>query len=258
MGIFEETPSNIIQFGFRIYTIIKDGPLYKAGAKELTDFIIPPNEVTSQKMTFKEWISSVADQTIKIRIYSLLSRNFKILEVKTNKKDSKEGILGAGVRMENFENADKRLLHITSVAENSFAQNKLGLIANDDYIIAVKGKNTPIISLNIEQYNPLEILNMMISNNKGNELLFFIYNRKNGARNVEVKIEKEKDFALGCDVAYGALHEFPKETSEIVETIMKETNDKNEENNEKNEHENGQKEEAKKEEKDDVIEEDII
>ena len=59
-------------------------------------------------------------------------------------------------------------------------------------------------------------------------------------------------------MAYGALHEFPKETSEIVETIMKETNDKNEENNEKNEHENGQKEEAKKEEKDDVIEEDII
>ncbi len=264
MGVFGETPSNNIQIGFRIYTLIKDGPLYKAGAKEITDFIIPPEEVLSHKMTFKDWISSIAGQTIKIRIYSLLSRNFKILEVNTNKNDSKDGILGAGVRMENFENADKRLLHVTSVTENSFAQNKLGLTSNDDYIIAVKGKNTRIISLNVDDYNPLEILNMMITNNKGGDLLFFIYNKKNGARNVEVNIEKENDFVLGCDVAYGALHEFPKEQTEIVEEIMKEkdNNDKNGENNgggESNEiKENVIKEEVKKEENDDVIEEDII
>ena len=65
------------------------------------------------------------------------------------------------------------------------------------------------MSLNVEEYKPLEILNIMIRNNKRNEMTFFIYNRKNGARRVEVNTEKENNFVLRCDVAYGALHEFP-------------------------------------------------
>ena len=265
MGVFEEETTNITQFGFRIYKLIKNGPLDKAGIKEITDFIIPPREVLFQKNTFKDWIVSIADQTIKIKIYSLLTRNFKIIEVKTNKSDSKEGILGASVKFENYENADKKLLHITSVLENSFAKNKLGLNENEDYIIAVKGKNTNVISLNNEEYNPLEILNNIISNNKGNDLIFYIYNIKNGARTVEVNIENNSDFILGCDVAYGALHEFPKEREEIAEEIIKENKNyitKNEENminNENTIEEKNviEKELIKKEEKD-VIEEDII
>ena len=260
MGVFEETSSNITQYGFRVYKLIKDGPLDKAGIKEITDFIIPPNEVLFQKNTFKDWIISIADQTIKIKIYSLLTRNFKIVEVKTNKSDSKDGILGASVKFENFENADKKLLHVTSVLENSFAKNKLGLNTNDDYIIAVKGKNTSVISLNNEQYTPLEILNNVISNNKGNDLIFYIYNIKNGARTVEVNIENDNNFILGCDVAYGALHEFPKEKVEIVEEIIKENkNEKNVINNEDKKEEKKviEKEKIKKEEKD-IIEEDII
>ena len=260
MGVFEETSSNITQYGFRVYKLIKDGPLDKAGIKEITDFIIPPNEVLFQKNTFKDWIISIADQTIKIKIYSLLTRNFKIVEVKTNKSDSKDGILGASVKFENFENADKKLLHVTSVLENSFAKNKLGLNTNDDYIISVKGKNTSVISLNNEQYTPLEILNNVISNNKGNDLIFYIYNIKNGARTVEVNIENDNNFILGCDVAYGALHEFPKEKDEIVEEIIKENkNEKNVINNEDKKEEKKviEKEKIKKEEKD-IIEEDII
>ena len=271
MGVFEETSSNNTQSGFRIYKLIKDGPLDKSGVKEITDFIIPPQEVIDHKNTFQEWIHSLADQTIKLRTYSLLTRNFKTIEIKTNPKESKDGILGAGVKFENFENADKKLLHVTSVVENSFAQNKLGLTPDDDYIIAVKGNNTPIISLNIEEYNPLEVLNMVIDNNRGNDLLFYIYNKKSGPRSVEVNIEKENNFALGCDVAYGALHEFPREQGEIVEEIVKEkeiTNDKKEETNvviesieEKNENkieDIKEKDETKKEEENDVIEEDII
>ena len=264
MGVFEEPSSNITQFGFRIYKLIKDGPLDKAGIKEITDFIIPPNEVLFQKNTFKDWIVSIADQTIKIKIYSLLTRNFKIIEVKTNKGDSKDGILGASVKFENFENADKKLLHVTSVLENSFAKNKLGLNANDDYIIAVKGKNTNVISLNNEEYNPLEILNNIISNYKGNDLIFYIYNKKDGARTVEVNIEKDNDFILGCDVAYGALHEFPKERDEIIEEIIKENkidSGKNEESIveiEKIKEKKAIEKEIIKKEDNNVIEEDII
>ena len=257
MGVFEESSPNIFQFGFRIYKLIKDGPLSKAGAKEMTDFIIPPDEVLYQKNTFKDWILSIADQTIKMKIYSLSIRNFKIIEVKTNKADSKDGVLGAGVKFENFENAEKKLLHVISVEENSFAQKTLGLIQNEDYIIAVKGQDTRIISLNIEEYNPLQVLNMVINNNRGKNLIFYIYNKKKGPLSVEAKIEEGEDFTLGCDVAYGALHEFPKEDGEISEEIIKEKENINIKKEEKIVN-NEKKVELNVKENNDVIEEDII
>ena len=209
----QETPSTPSQFGFRIYKLIKDGPLSKGGAKEITDFIIPPIDVLTQKMSFNDWIKSLSEKTVAIKIYSLLYRSYKYIEIKANNSESKEGVLGAAVKYENFERADKNILHITSVKENSFAKNKLNLIPNEDYIIAVKTKNTPIIPLNKEGFNPIEILNIIIKNNIGNDITFFIYNNKNGSRIVETKLEKEKNednFTLGCDVAYGALHEFPQ------------------------------------------------
>ena len=274
--MLENNSSNTSQFGFRIYKIIKDGPLDKGGAKELTDFIIPPQEVLNKTITFNDWILSLADKTIKIKLYSLLTRSFKEIEIKANPTGSTSGILGAGVKYEDYENADKRLLHVTSVGENSFAKNKLGLIPNDDYIIAVKTNNIPIISLNKNEFNPLEILNMVISYNKGNNLLFFIYNKKNGARTVEINIDKDENFVLGCDVAYGAWHEFPIEQSEVFEENenikidndkkinKKEDNEIKNENNEKklekekNIEKKNEDNDNKKEEEKDFIEEDII
>jgi hypothetical protein len=276
MGAFEETSSNGSQFGFRIYKLIKDSPLEKAGVKEMTDFIIPPDEVLNQKNTFNDWILSLADKTIKMKIYSLLNRNFKEVEIKANPTGTKDGILGAGVKYEDYENADKRLLHVTSVIENSFAQSKLGLVPNDDYIIAVKTKSSPIISLNKDEFNPLEILNMVISNNKGNDLIFYIYNKIKGPRTVEVNINKDDDFVLGCDVAYGALHEFPKVQEEIAEEIIINKENKNNEINKDEKLDNIEQKEQineiketvelkqeenndiKKEEDNNVIEEDII
>ena len=276
MGLLENNSSNTSQFGFRIYKIIKDGPLDKGGAKEITDFIIPPQEVLNQKNNFNDWILSLADKTVKIKLYSLLTRKFKEIEIKTNPTGAKSGILGAGVKYEDYENADKRLLHVTSVGENSFAKNKLGLVPNDDYIIAVKTNNIPIVSLNRKEFNPLEILNMVISYNKGNNLLFYIYNKKNGPRTVEVNIDKDENFVLGCDVAYGAWHEFPIEQSEVFEENenIRIDNDKKINKKEDNELKNEDSEKKqeidkniekkyedndnKKEEEKDFIEEDII
>ena len=230
MGGYQEAVSTPSQFGFRIYKLTKDGPLAKGGAKEIIDFIIPPIEVLTQKNSFNDWITSLADKTITIKLYSLLHRSFKYIEIKTNPLNSKEGILGAAVKYENFENADKNLLHITSVGENSFAKNKLNLIPNDDYIIATKTKNSPIISLNKEGFNPLEILNIVINSNIGNDVSFFIYNIKTGFRVVEIKLEKDNNnnFILGCDVAYGALHEFPKFVNNVNNNIKEIKNENKE------------------------------
>ena len=116
---------------------------------------------------------------------------------------------------------------------------------------------------------------MVITNNKGNDLIFYIYNKKKGTRTVEVNIDKDDNFVLGCDVAYGALHEFPKVQDKIMEEIVIYKENKNNEinkeekldNNEQKEPINENKEivelkqeesNVKKEEENNVFEEDII
>ena len=209
MGIIDNSGQDSKRYAFRIYTIIKNGPLYKSGANELTDFIIPPDEVFSNQITFEEWVKTHSNQEIILSFYSLLTKKFRDLKIKTNSLGSKEGVLGASVQKENWTVANKKVLHIISVKENSFSQKELGLIPNEDYIVGVKCKNTPIIPLNNDDFSPLEILGEVVRKNKGKSVKFYIYNREKGARDVTAKIGEDYYFTLGCDGAFGALHMFP-------------------------------------------------
>ena len=76
MGSSEDISKTQSQYGFRIYNLVKDGPLYNGGAKEISDFIIPPPEFLSHKNSFNEWVLSLANKTITLKLYSLLSRNY--------------------------------------------------------------------------------------------------------------------------------------------------------------------------------------
>ena len=209
MGLMESSGEDPKKYGLRIYTIIKNGPLDKGGAQELTDFIIPPEEIYNNQINFQEWVHSHANQEITLSLYSLLTKKFRDIKIVTNPIGSKDGVIGASVKKENWTIANKNVLHIISVAENSFAQKELGLIPFEDYIIGVKTKKAPIIPLNQDGYTPLEILGEIIQENKGKKLKFYIYNTNKGARDVTVTIGDDYYFSLGCEGAFGALHMFP-------------------------------------------------
>ena len=234
MGIIEDDHPDPKLFGLRIYQLIPGGPLEKSGVKSLSDFIIPPQEVQSNNIKFDEWVHTHANQEIKLSIYSLLSRTFRDIKLKTNELGNKDGILGASVNKENWSTAHKNVLHIISVEENSFAKKELGLISNDDYIIAVRPRTPPIISLNKENFNPLEILGEVVRKNKGEFLKFYIYNKIKGPREVSVIIGNEDDFVLGCEGAFGALHEFPLLENKNDEMEIKENNENYNKNNVEN------------------------
>ncbi len=209
MGGSESGVLNPLNTGYRIYHLIKNGPLDVNGINELSDFIIPPKDVLENKVPFVDWVTSNAGKELKIKIYSLKTRSLKELTIKANEKNSKDGILGGSVRYENWSIAHKKVLHIISVEPKSFAEEKLHLISNEDYIIAVQPIDQQIISLNLEESDPLSILGMIIQNSKGKECNFYIYNKKLGARRENAVIGVDDDFKLGIEGAYGALHEFP-------------------------------------------------
>jgi len=218
MGITENSEKNIREYGLRIYTTIKNGPLDRGGAKELSDFIILPEEVIFKKINYEDWLQMHSNQEIISTLYSLLTKSFRDIKIKTNSLGSKDGIIGASVKKENWATANNNVLHITSVDKNSFAQKQLGLIPIEDYIIGVKLKSSPIISLNQEQLSPIEILGETIRNNRGKLMKFYIYNRKNGARDVTVTLGEDYYFKLGCEGAFGKLHMFPSLDNNDKET----------------------------------------
>ena len=207
MGVYDSLPLDSQRYGYRIYTLVKNGPLFLSEASELSDFIIPPQDVIDKKISFSDWVLSIANKELNLRIYTLKTRTFKDIIIKTNDKNNKDGILGASVRYENWSISHKKVLHILKVEENSFAE-KIGIIPEKDYIVAVRPSGHQILSLNIEDKDPLFVLSAIINKCKGVECEFFIYNIEKGNKVVKGLIGKD-EFHLRIDVSYDALHEFP-------------------------------------------------
>jgi len=210
MGVSESIHIDEKFCGFRVYKIIPGGPLENAGIKELEDFIIPPADLNLNKQPFYEYIRINAGKKIPLSIYSLATRTFSDFEISPGLNEKGQGFLGATVRYENWSTADKNLLRVLRVRENSLANKKLGLIPGDDFIIAIRPDDEDIITLNKADIEPLDYFSEILSDNKYKPIEFFIYNSKTGARFVKAILSEQIDEVLGCDVAYGKLHEFPK------------------------------------------------
>ena len=210
MGITESMKTNYKEYGFRIYKTIPGFPLDKANLKILEDFIIPPEEMFKEKITFLDWIKSKAGQTIKVKTYNLKDKKVKEIDLSVMPEGTKEGYLGGSVKMENMIMASKRLLHVISVKPNSFSEKNLGLIADEDYLIAMRPVKEEICSLNQpSELNKHELFRNMIMNNLGKKCEFYIYNKYKGGRCIISQIDNDDYFELGCDVAFGRIHQFP-------------------------------------------------
>ena len=208
------------EYAFRIYKIYNFSPLKRMEIKELSDFIIPPNELYSKGLSFKDYLKDKKNQKIKLKIFSLLYRKIKEIEIDIDDKiNDKEGILGCELNYENFIQAQNKLLHVIKVKENTFAKDTLYLIENQDYIIGIKILNDgKYYSINNDKLNDLIVGFIDILNkNKGKECEFYIYNIKRGIKIIKTKIPDDNNFSLGCDVAYGRIHEFPKNIEELDE-----------------------------------------
>ena len=208
------------EYAFRICKIYNFSPLKRMEIKELSDFIIPPNELYSKGLSFKDYLKDKKNQKIKLKIFSLLYRKIKEIEIDIDDTiNDKEGILGCELNYENFIQAQKKLLHVIKVKENSFAKDTLYLIENQDYIIGIRILNDgKYYSINNDKLNDLIVGFIDILNkNKGKECEFYIYNIKRGIKIIKTKIPDDNNFSLGCDVAYGRIHEFPKNIEELAE-----------------------------------------
>ena len=178
--------------GYRIYNLLPDSPLQLAGLKELEDFIVP--EKTNRNLSLKQYIERHS-QDIEFNIYNLRSRSFRkvVLDIKN------KPYLGAIVNFEDYLTARNNLLHVQKVKFNTPAE-KIGLVSDDDYIIALKDRYDEIHSLNCEYEDPLTILN----DNIEPECILYVFNRFHGLKELKCGYK-----SLECEAVYGPGHEFP-------------------------------------------------
>jgi hypothetical protein len=216
MGITESHAIEEKYYGFRIYRLNPFGPLFKAGLRELEDFIIPPDEVFDNNIPFYEFVRRNANKPVNLQIYSVSKRVFFHVDLIPNNTwgTPEDGFLGAAVRYENWSSAHHNLLRVIRVKEGSNAE-KMGLVANEDYIIALKAEGGDIITLNNDNIDPLTNFSNILATSVGKNIEFFVYNFKTGAKTCSVQLVEKNNEILGCDVAYGKLHEFPK----VIEMI---------------------------------------
>ena len=121
-----------------------------------------------------------------------------------------KSLIGANVRYENWAVAHKNVLRVIKVNENS--PLKENLIPGDDFVIALRKKDHEIISLNQEEKDPLSFFSDSIEAMIGEEIQIFVYNIVTKYKSFYIKLlKKENGEILGCDLAYGSLHEFPQE-----------------------------------------------
>lgn len=201
-------------YGFRIYEILKNGPLDKTNQfKELEDFIVPPGGWERERSDFSKYLSSRKNIPTELNVYSIQTRSFRsiiIVPDDTWSESTKKGCLGANVRYENWAIAHKNVLRIVDIKPFS-ELSKLDVVKNDDFIVAIRKKDCEIISLNQEEKDPLSYFSDIISALIGNNVELILYNVNNGFKSVEINLtKKENGQILGCDLAYGQLHEFPQ------------------------------------------------
>ena len=64
----------------------------------------------SRQMDFDEWLKTHANKEVNISLYSLLTKKIREIKITTNPIGSKDGILGASVKKENWTIANKNVI----------------------------------------------------------------------------------------------------------------------------------------------------
>lgn len=193
MGVTSSTLQETKYFGFRIYKIFEAGPLAESGLKELDNFIIPPEDVIYNRISFFEYIKNHLNKNLTLQIYSVVKRFFYTIDVipRNDWGDQKNGFLGACVRFENWSTAHLNLLRVIKVKEDSVSERALNMVPFDDYIISIRPENKDFITLNKDTSDPMTIFQEVLQDNIANFIEIFIYNIKTGPRSVKIFLQRE-------------------------------------------------------------------
>lgn len=230
MGIVNSS-INYKEYAFRIYKVIKGGPLEKAGElTELEDFILTPKGYETQDQ-FSKYLQRRKGIKTKLSIYSMASRQISTINIIPDDSwtnDKSLGLIGAKVRYEKWIDAHLKVLRVTNVYKKSQLE-RLGIRSPDDYIIALKRKDGDTVSLNHYEKEPIKYFQEIMTLLENQSIDLYIYNSStDNYRTVSFLLKKDSNgHILGGDLSIGEGNQFPimqreKSTGKFNESTISE------------------------------------
>jgi GRASP55/65 PDZ-like domain len=183
MGSSEST------LGYRIIHVVPSSPASKAGLVSYLDFIVAANGVPlTSDDTLSIIISKSLNCKVLIKVFNVITEQFRNVQVTPSNSWGGEGLLGASIRWEDWKNSQG--LRILEVMPESNG-HKLGFQPKKDYILGTENVAT----------NDVTSLQKILTSSKKVELFVF-----NSITEKVRTIVLENCAELGCTIGEGMMN----------------------------------------------------
>ncbi|KAL7670062.1 hypothetical protein ACOME3_005000 [Neoechinorhynchus agilis] len=188
--------------GFHVLQVQDKSPGYNAGIEPYFDFIVSANEnrLDQENNILSKILESNLNQEIRLYIYSIKTRDIRVVRVVPDDQWGGRGLLGLSIRYCTFSNLEETVWHVQDVIPGSPAANA-GLLSDKDYIVGADA--------NI--HAPEDIF-AFIENNNLNTIRLYVYNHLMDQTRM-VLLTPNSDWGgpgfIGCQLSYGYLHRIP-------------------------------------------------
>lgn len=196
--------------GYRVLGIQAQSPSSYCGLVSFFDFIVAANSIPLKTLdsTFISIIKSCEDRPLTLTVYNYKNHSLRDVVMVPNRKWPGEGMLGATIRFDSFEDAEEQLVHILEVEPDSPAEIA-GLRPGEDFLLGTAEKN----------FRDTDVLFNELKNNLDRPVEFYVYNTVNDEVRMVVIMPTEDwggEGILGANVAHGYLHKLPQSACKTI------------------------------------------
>lgn len=190
--------------GYRVLGVQSQSPASYCGLVAFFDFIVAANSVPLRTLdtTFIGIIKASEEKPLTLTVYNYKNNSLREVVLVPSRKWPGEGMLGATIRFDSFEDAEEQVVHVLEVESNSPAEIA-GLQPMTDYLLGTAEK----------AFKDVDVLFFELKSNLDRPVEFYVYNTETDEVRMVVIMPTEDwggDGILGASVAHGYLHMLPK------------------------------------------------
>lgn len=196
--------------GYRVLGVQAQSPSSYCGLVSFFDFIVAANGIPLKTLdtTFISIIKASEDKPLTLTVYNYKNHSVRDVVMVPSRRWPGEGMLGATIRFDTFEDAEEQLIHVLEVEENSPAEIA-GLQPGEDYLLGTAEKT----------FKDSDVLFQELKQNLDRPVEFYVYNSISDEVRVVVIMPTEDwggEGILGASVAHGFLHKLPQSSCKTL------------------------------------------
>lgn len=219
MGSNNSAPITKVQ-GFQIGRVLANSPAHRSGLCPFFDIITGVDDIALDLDSvdfFKDYVSKHVDTEIRLTLFNLRVRSFRVVNITPSASWGGVGLLGCAMEWSSAEAALELTWHIESINADGPAAACPDLKAQRDYIIGMQAPDEAVVTLftnasfseKMEGWRALRRTNTPMSQSERETLLLLVFDSE--ANTVkEVPVHMGHHMSLGVEIADGYLHFVPE------------------------------------------------